>query len=453
MSRGKWSLPVILGLVLASIVLPVLAQTNPSDQKPVASSDVKVEQRYLLRLGGVPEAEGILRDKLGADVKPIAKLGRLGIALITTTLTKDELERKLSGTGVRVEPAPRMPVKRFDGASCGIPKAVVAAATPLNICRVVGTPTAQATGLKAWVADTGVDELVARTILGVREGVDCLAGSCQATTNLSAIGDDIGHGTMVAGVIAAQSPGGLGLNGVLPGAVVVPVKIFGEDATNDFWVEPLQSLDYILAHAQEGDVVNLSWGFNQGDALDQRNFAAVKLLDQIVTEMADRGLRVVIAAGNADPLSGEVPWAGFLAPGNSRPTKDAESRINPLGGIYVVSAVRSERQISGTWKDLFWLDTQGEPLSYFGFKPSDYAAPGVGVESLWLSDNGTLRTNVCSGTSFAAPHLAGLLLYRKDGKPIKAGDLTTTRSINDPDGPADRADLVPSLPDLKPCPP
>jgi subtilisin family serine protease len=453
MSRGKWSLPIIPGLVLASIVLPVLAQTYPSDQKPVTSSDVRVERRYLVQLGGDPEAEGILKDRLGTGVKPFAKLGRLGIVLITTTLTKDEIERQLAGTGIRVEPAPRMPVKRFDGASCGIPQAVVAAATPPNICRVAGTPAAQDTGLKAYVADTGTDVTVARTVLGIREGVTCLGGPCRATTDLDAFGDDIGHGTMIAGVIAAQPSGNRGLNGVLPGAVVIPVKIFGEDATNDFWVEPLQSLEYILTNAQEGDVVNLSWGFELGEALNQRNFAALKLLDQIVTEMADRGLRVVIAAGNADPLSGKVPWAGFLAPGNSRPTKDAESRVKPLGGIYVVSAVRSERQIGDTWKDFFWLDAQGQPLSYFGFKPSEYAAPGVGIQSLWLSNNGTLQTNVCSGTSFAAPHLAGLLLYRKDGKPIMAGDLTKTRSIDDPDGPADRADLIPSLPGLKPCPP
>ena len=45
-------------------------------------------------------------------------------------------------------------------------------------------------------------------------------------------------------------------------------------------------------------------------------------------------------------------------------------------------------------------------FSNFGNPPIDYAAPGVGVESL-SHEGGTVTY---SGTSMAAPHVAGLLL-------------------------------------------
>jgi hypothetical protein len=47
------------------------------------------------------------------------------------------------------------------------------------------------------------------------------------------------------------------------------------------------------------------------------------------------------------------------------------------------------------------------PWSHYGNPPVDYAAPGVGILSTWR--NGTYRWE--SGTSMAAPHIAGLLLY------------------------------------------
>jgi subtilisin family serine protease len=65
-------------------------------------------------------------------------------------------------------------------------------------------------------------------------------------------------------------------------------------------------------------------------------------------------------------------------------------------------------------------------FSNYGNPPVDYCAPGVRVYSTW-KDGGY---NTISGTSMAAPHAAGVLLF---GNPSSSGNV-----IGDPDGNADR---------------
>jgi len=58
--------------------------------------------------------------------------------------------------------------------------------------------------------------------------------------------------------------------------------------------------------------------------------------------------------------------------------------------------------------------------SFIGNGLPDFAEPGVGIMSLWLHgvSGGPNMANTCTGTSFAAPHLAGILL---EGTPVADG--------------------------------
>mgnify|MGYP003890971539 FL=1 len=65
--------------------------------------------------------------------------------------------------------------------------------------------------------------------------------------------------------------------------------------------------------------------------------------------------------------------------------------------------------------------------SNYGNPPVDYAAPGVGIFSLWKSGG----TNTISGTSMAAPHACAVIMMT-NGHPSTSG-----KANNDPDGNAD----------------
>jgi subtilisin family serine protease len=146
-------------------------------------------------------------------------------------------------------------------------------------------------------------------------------------------------------------------------------------------------MSYINGNASPGDVVNMSLGDDEGISAG---------LDQQVQATAARGIYISIAAGNTHEL------ANKYSPGRANGTN-----------IYTISAVDS-------------LDNFAS-FSNYGNDVVDYAAPGVRILSAFF-DN---RYAYMSGTSMAAPHVAGLLLLK--GRNI----LTSGYAKNDPDGTAD----------------
>ncbi len=91
-------------------------------------------------------------------------------------------------------------------------------------------------------------------------------------------------------------------------------------------------------------------------------------------------------------------------------SNSSPARVNHAN-VYTVSAIDSNGNFA-------WFSNYGNP-------PVDVAAPGVGV----LSTASGGGTTTMSGTSMAAPHVAGLLLL---------GSLNTVGSASgDPDGTPD----------------
>jgi subtilisin family serine protease len=117
------------------------------------------------------------------------------------------------------------------------------------------------------------------------------------------------------------------------------------------------------------------------------------ILNQQVQNTASRGIYIAIAAGNEHDLANKT------SPGNANGAN-----------IYTVSAVDSLDRFAS--------------FSNFGNDVVDYAAPGVRILSTFSEG----RYAYLSGTSMAAPHMAGLLLLR--GSAIS----TSGFAVNDPDG-------------------
>jgi hypothetical protein len=200
--------------------------------------------------------------------------------------------------------------------------------------------------------------------------------------------DGNGHGTHVAGTIAALA-NGVGVVGVAPGAQVVSLKVFdsaGGGASSSSIIEAINYATFVINTNQLDKskvVVNMSLGGGYNPSIDTA-----------IRNAADQGIRFVVAAGN----SGQDADGFSPASAGNHPN------------VYTISAVDSTYKMASfsNWDLVNSLDTVDNV---------DFAAPGVGVLSYYK--NGQL-TNL-SGTSMAAPHVSGLLLAGG----VQAGDLVT----------------------------
>jgi subtilisin family serine protease len=142
------------------------------------------------------------------------------------------------------------------------------------------------------VLDTGVDlthpDLVGRLI----PGIDFGDGDGNPT-------DENGHGTHVAGIIAATSGNARGISGAAPGVVIMPVKVM--DSDGNIW-DTAVAEGIAWAVARGARVVNLSLG---GETPSPA-------IDAAVDDARAHGVVVAAAAGNHDAPD---PDPGVLQPG------------------------------------------------------------------------------------------------------------------------------------------
>jgi len=243
--------------------------------------------------------------------------------------------------------------------------------TPWGITRVGGP--ADGTGKTAWVIDSGID-LAHADLNTSRNCHTYFAGTSPSDGN--------GHGTHVAGTIAAKN-NSIDVVGVAPNAFVCSVRVLGNSGSGS-WEGVVNGVNFVAANGASGDVANMSLGGSGSNAT----------LEKAITDAAARGIKFVLAAGN------EGVNAGTTTP----------SRVNG-NNIYTISAVNSS-DCMASW-------------SNWGNPPVDFAAPGVSI----LSTRKGGGTTSMSGTSMAAPHAAGVLLL--------GSGRTSGFAKCDPDGTAD----------------
>jgi hypothetical protein len=233
-------------------------------------------------------------------------------------------------------------------------------------------------GKRAWIIDTGIDFDHPDLTVDVSKSKSFISGVTSAD-------DENGHGTHVAGVIGAKN-NTFGVLGVASGATLVSCRVLDKEGSGSL-SNIIQALSYISANASAGDVVNMSVGDEDGIS---------EILDRQVQSVAGKGILFAIAAGN------EHESANNYSPGRANGTN-----------IFTVTAIDS-------------LDNFAS-FSNFGNDVVDYAVPGVKILSTYIGN----RYAYMSGTSMAAPHMAGLLLLK--GAAISKSGFAK----NDPDGTAD----------------
>jgi subtilisin family serine protease len=215
--------------------------------------------------------------------------------------------------------------------------------------------------------------------------------------------DDNGHGTHVAGTIAAAGNNGLGVAGVTWSSKVLPLKFLAADGTGSV-ADAISAILY--ARASGVPILSNSWG---GDDFSQALLDAIQQTDA-------SGELFVAAAGNDFTNNDSTP---------SYPSSYDSPNVLAVGA--------SDQFDRKAW------------FSNYGARSVDLAAPGTNVYSTWRG--GTYRFE--DGTSMATPHVSGaaalakavfsgatgaglkaLLLRTVDPVPVLAGTTRTGGRLN-----------------------
>lgn len=233
------------------------------------------------------------------------------------------------------------------------------------------------------VIDTGID--TDHPDLNVVGGKNCSTGD--------GYDDGSGHGTHVAGVIAARDDGN-GVVGVAPGARLWAVRVLNNMGSGTE-ANILCGIDWVTANASTIEVANMSLGSSGTEPAGSGCATGDAFHDAICNSVA-AGVTYVVAAGNS--------------------STDARRHVPAAyEEVITVSALADFDGLPGGLGQATCRSDQDDTLASFSNYGSDIdlIAPGVCIYSTYR--DGGYRT--LSGTSMAAPHVAGAAALYKSTNP------------------------------------
>ncbi len=244
----------------------------------------------------------------------------------------------------------------------------------------IGAPAAWGAGITGEgvlvaVVDSGVDASHPDLKGRVERGYDFVEDDEDTS-------DAYGHGTHVAGIIAAAGDNGEGIAGLAWRARVLPVRVL-DGSGYGYYSDIIAGIRYAADHGAR--IINLSLG---GGAQSQA-------LQEAVDYARSKGCLLVAAAGNSGLESLSYPAA--------------------CEGVVGVGAA----------------DTDDRPASFSNRGDAlDLIAPGVAIYSAYVGN----RYASLSGTSMAAPQVSGalaLLLSREPGLGVSQAEARLTAGARD----------------------
>jgi len=205
-------------------------------------------------------------------------------------------------------------------------------------------------GVDAYIIDTGIyiehDEFYPNRAIA---GANFITNEVNTDLN--------GHGTHVAGTVGGNS------FGIAPSCTMIGVKVLDRNGSGTL-LGVIQGMEYVgirRKETQNPSTANMSLGAGLSAAVNDAADALV-----------DTGVVVVVAAGNSNRVS-----CGF----------------SPASAKQVISVAASDAS-----------DIRAYFSNYGGC--TDIFAPGVNILSAYIGGRGS--QNTLSGTSMAAPHVAGV---------------------------------------------
>jgi minor extracellular protease Epr len=318
----------------------IVVYKNQTGKQAVLNNSQKVEHQF----------KSVKAMTVQADSKSISTLEHnSNIAYVEKNVTVNSFSVADNNAGVRVLKASSLPSDEL---------------SQWNL-KAVNAPEAWNEGY------TGQGVNVAVIDTGIAPHTDLhVTGGFSAVDYTTSYADDYGHGTHVAGIIAAQQ-NNAGMVGVAPNVNLYAVKAMDENGEGNL-DDLLKAIDWSISHQPRMDIINLSLGTPVNSPL----------LQAMIDKAYKDGILVVAAAGNEGS-------------DGTKDTIDYPAKYASVIGVTAVDKNMTHGYFSSTGPE------------------AEVAAPGVDVVSTYLNNQYAIE----SGTSQAAPHVAGMLALLKQAHP------------------------------------
>lgn len=224
--------------------------------------------------------------------------------------------------------------------------------------------------------------------------------------------DDNGHGSHVAGTVGAVN-NLIGVVGVAPGVILHAVKVLDKQGSA-FSSEIIEGIDWVTGEVMargQAAVANISIGGSgsktgtcNSDPNDR--FTGTNAYQEAMCNAAHEGVVFAVAAGNE---------------GTDAATRRPASYYDTSMAVSATGRVVDENGVLNGKDGWPWWSNWGDDTATWTGNPSvpvAIAAPGMGILSTWK--NGGYET--ISGTSMAAPHVAGAIALYLYSHPGQAAD-------------------------------
>jgi subtilisin family serine protease len=229
-------------------------------------------------------------------------------------------------------------------------------------------------GVNAYIIDTGV-RITHRDFGGrAKNGYDFVDNDAVAQ-------DGNGHGTHVAGTVAGT------LHGVAKQANIIGVRVLNNSGSGTI-AGVVAGVNWVASNHVKPAVANMSLGGGANTSLDNAVSGAIT-----------RGVTFAVAAGNS----------------NTNAANTSPARV--AAALTVGSTDRTDARSS--------FSNYGPVVDVF--------APGGGITSTWNTSD--TATNTISGTSMAAPHVAGVVArYLQGNRNVTPAQVATAITSNATNG-------------------
>lgn len=299
--------------------------------------------------------------------------GKLGVIKLDPRVAYISVDAK-----VTVFQTPQFPSPASFNSNRGGKKTVQQLPTGINRINAENK-TDKGAGVNVAVIDTGIDLSHPDLQANIVGGINCSDGTSYNDGN--------GHGTHVAGTIAALD-NGFGVVGVAPQAKLWAVRVLDNNG-NGTWSSVICGIDFVTSKAPLNGgsikVANMSLG-GSGNSDNDCGHSNGDPMHTAICNARDAGVTFVVAAGNSNADASLSAPAAY---------DDA---------VITVSALADSDGNSGGngGSTNYGSDDTFAAFSNYG-SVVDLSAPGVNIYSTWKRNG----YNTISGTSMASPHVAG----------------------------------------------